>query len=147
MNETQLRMMELSYNGYSCSQILLTLALDAQGKQNPDLIRAMGGLANGCGTPSGPCGLLTGAACLLSLYGGKGTDDEREDDQLPHMLRDLTEWFDQTVGALYGGTTCEAIIGDRTEMRQRCGALTTEVWAKALELLHAAGYDITCGRD
>jgi hypothetical protein len=147
MDETLLRMMELSYNGYYCSQILLLLALDAQGKSNPDLIRAMGGLANGCGVASGPCGVFTGAACVLSLYAGKGTDDEQEDHQLQYLLRDLMDWFEKTVGSRFGGITCEAIVGDRTEVRQRCGAITAETWAKVVELLHAAGYDITCGRD
>ncbi len=47
-----------------------------------------------------------------------------------------------TYGNRYGGTTCEAIIGDRTEMRQRCGAIVAETYAKVIELLIAGGYDI-----
>ncbi len=35
------RMMELGFQGYSCAQILLLLALDAQERSNPDLVRAM----------------------------------------------------------------------------------------------------------
>ncbi len=147
MDQTQLRMMELSYNGYYCSQILLLLGLEAQGKVNPDLIRAMGGLANGCGFSGGPCGTLTGAACLLSLYAGKGTDDEYQDENLTYMLRDLGAWFTQKYGSLYGDTTCETIVGDRTEMRQRCGAIVAETYAKVMELLIACGYDVTVGKD
>lgn len=146
MEQIQLRMMELSYNGYYCSQILLMLGLEAQGKSNPDLIRVMGGLANGCGFSGGPCGTLTGAACLLSLYAGKGTDAEYPDENLAYMLRDLGEWFTQTYGSRYGDTTCATIIGDRTEMRQRCGAIVAETYAKVMELLLAAGYDVTAGK-
>ena len=146
MDDIQIRMMELSYNGYFCSQILLILGLEAQGESNPDLVRAMGGLANGCGFSGGPCGTLTGAACLLSLYAGKGTDDEYADDNLTYMLRDLGEWFTGTYGSRYGGTTCEAIVGDSTEMRQRCGAIVAETYAKVIELLTAGGYDIAAGK-
>ncbi|ABQ25208.1 DVU_1555 family C-GCAxxG-C-C protein [Geotalea uraniireducens] len=147
MDQTLLmRMMELSYNGYYCSQILVILALEAQGKSNPDLIRAMGGLANGCGFAGGPCGTLTGAACLLSLYAGKGTDEEYEDERLKYMLQDLGEWFSQTYGSRYGDVTCESIVGDRTEIRQRCGAIVAETYAKVMELLTASGYDVTAGK-
>jgi len=146
MNHQMVRMMELSYNGYYCSQIMLTLVLEAQGKTNPDLIRAMGGLANGCGFASGPCGTLTGAACLLSLYAGKGTDDEYQDECLTYMLNDLGEWFNRTYGERYGGITCETIIGDQTEMRQRCGTIVAETYAKVMEFLTAAGYDISEGK-
>ena len=146
MDQTRLRMMELSYQGYYCSQILLILGLEAQGKENPDLIRAMGGLANGCGFAGGPCGTLTGAACLLSLYAGKGTDDEYQDEGLQYMLRDLGEWFSQTYGERYGDTTCEMIVGDRSEMRQRCGAIVAETYTKTMELLIAGGYDVAAGK-
>jgi hypothetical protein len=143
MDQTQLRMMELSYHGYYCSQILLLLGLDAQEKSNPDLIRAMGGLAHGSGFAGGICGTLTGAACLLGLYAGKGTDDEHEDEHLKYMLRDLGDWFEQTVGNRYGGITCEAIVGDRSEIRQRCGTIVAATYAKVMELLDARGYEGT----
>jgi C_GCAxxG_C_C family probable redox protein len=146
MDQTMLRIMELDYNGYYCSQILLILALEAQGKSDPDLVRVMGGLAHGLGTGNGTCGTLSGAACLLSLYAGKGSDQEYEDENLRHMLRDLCDWFDQTFGKRYGNVTCDAIVGDRTEMRQRCGEVVAETYRKALEILVAAGYDITVGR-
>jgi hypothetical protein len=140
-------MMELSYNGYQCSQILLIHALETQGKENPDLVRAMGGLAHGYGSDEGVCGTLTGAACLLGLYAGKGTDDEYEDESLKYLLKDLGEWFARTYGGRYGGISCEAIMGDRSEIRQRCGAVVAETWAKVTELLTAAGYDIARGKD
>jgi C_GCAxxG_C_C family probable redox protein len=146
MDQTMLRMMELDYHGYYCSQILLIMALEAQGKSDPDLVRAMGGLAHGSGFDDGICGTLTGAACLLGLYAGKGTQDEHEDEQLKFMLKDLGEWFEQTFGIRYGDVTCEAIVGDRTVMRQRCAAVVGETYAKVVELLSAGGYDISVGR-
>jgi C_GCAxxG_C_C family probable redox protein len=146
MDQTMLRMMELDYKGYYCSQILLILALEAQGKSNPDMVRAMGGLAHGSGFDDGICGTLTGAACLLGLYAGKGDDDELEDEQLKFMLKDLGDWFEKTFGGRYGDVTCEAIVGDRTEMRQRCAEVVEQTYAKVVELLSAGGYDISVGR-
>jgi len=146
MDQTMLRMMELSYKGYYCSQILVLLALEAQGKENPDLIRAMGGLANGCGSEDGTCGAMTGGACLLGLYAGKGTDDEYEDEILRFLVNDLTVWFEQTVGARHGGITCGVIVGDRTEMWQRCGAIVAETHGYAMQLLISSGYDVTTGK-
>jgi len=143
MDQNMLRMMELGYNGYYCSQILLLLALETQGNTNPALIRAMGGLAHGSGFAGGICGTLTGAACLLGLYAGKGTDAEYEDERLKYMLKDLGDWFAQTYGSRYGGITCEEIVGDRTEIRQRCGTIVAETYVKAVQLLNAAGYDLS----
>lgn len=36
------RMLELSGQGYFCAQILMILALESEGKEDPDLIRAVG---------------------------------------------------------------------------------------------------------
>lgn len=147
MDETLLRLMELSYQGYYCSQVMVIMALEAQGKSNPYLIRALGGLANGCGHESGTCGVLTGAACLFGLYAGKGTDDEVEDEILKYMLNDLMVWFEMTFGAKYGGITCGTIVGDRTEVRQRCGAIVSETYQYAMGLLESSGYNIAQGRE
>ena len=62
------RMLELSRKGYFCAQILMQLALDAEGKDCPELIRAMGGLNAGIGFSGGPCGALTGGACFLAYF-------------------------------------------------------------------------------
>ena len=51
MTTETVRMLELAQKGFYCSQILLFLGLEAQGKSDPDLIRAMSGLAGGWGFP------------------------------------------------------------------------------------------------
>ena len=43
------RMMELAQQGFHCSEILLFTGLEAQGKSNPDVIRAVSSLAGGIG--------------------------------------------------------------------------------------------------
>ncbi len=86
MNDTFFKMLGLSQSGFFCSQIMLIMALEAQGKENPDLVRAMSGLICGMGYKGKTCGALTGGACFLGLYTGKGTAEEMEDSRCNEMI-------------------------------------------------------------
>jgi len=44
------RMIELKRQGFFCSQILMLMALDLQGRENAPLVRATHALAGGLGT-------------------------------------------------------------------------------------------------
>jgi hypothetical protein len=138
-----IRMLRLRQEGYSCSQILLLLALDMRGEENPGLVRAMAGLAYGCGAGAGTCGALTGGCCLLALYAGKGGPEEEASDQLAPMLQDLSEWFTERVGGQYGGIECHTILGgkDPSAAGQPCATVVSETWAKAMEILLSYGLD------
>ena len=70
--------LELSRYGYFCSQILAILTLELTGEENPKLVQAMGGLDGGVGYSKNNCGCLTGGACLISYFTGKGSDFEAE---------------------------------------------------------------------
>ncbi|GBC59431.1 hypothetical protein DENIS_0370 [Desulfonema ishimotonii] len=137
MNDLLFRLIELSGKGYCCSQIMLILGLENQGKENPDLVRAMNGLCMGVASSGGTCGVFSGAACLLSLYAGKGADDETENEKLPLMLSALTDWFSETVGGRYGGIQCADIIGEGAAAPDtgRCGEIMTETYGRVLEIL------------
>jgi len=76
------QLMTLRKQGFFCSQILMSLGLELQGKTNPELVRAMNALAGGIGFTGELCGALTGGACLLGVYAGKGTPDEEDDPRL-----------------------------------------------------------------
>ena len=143
MDDTQIRMMQLAAQGYYCSQIMLQLALEARGEDNPALVRAMAGPAYGCGSGRATCGALTGGCCLLALYAAKGSDTESESDRLFLMLNELADWFDQQVGARYGGSACETITGEDgpAAARQRCGGIVAETFAKTMEILLANDFD------
>ena len=143
MDDCQIQMLRLASAGYACSQIIVQLALDAREEETPALERSMAGLAYGCGGGQASCGALTGGCCMLALYAGKGCDDETESDQLPLMLADLTEWFEEQVGARYGGTLCENITGEDgpPAARQRCGEIVGNTFAKAMEILAVHGVD------
>lgn len=78
MSDEIARMGQLHLQGFHCSQIMLILGLERQGKTNPDLVRAMTGLAGGLGFGGKNCGALTGAACLLGLYAGRANSPSRK---------------------------------------------------------------------
>jgi hypothetical protein len=145
MDETQIRMLQLGKKGYTCSQIILLLGLDVRGEMNPDLVRAMAGLAYGCGSGRGDCGVLTGGCCLLALYAGKGSDEETESERLSLMLQELTDWFVERTGCTDTRMSCEAIVGEAgpAASRQRCGGLVADTYAKVMEILAANEIDPT----
>lgn len=143
MDSIQIRMLQLSGQGYACSQILMRLFLELRGEDNPALVRAVSGLAYGCGGGRASCGTLTGGCCALALYAGKGRDDETGSEQLMLMLQELSDWFEHQVGARYGGIACEIIVGEQgpQAVRQRCGRIVADTYAKVLEILSANGFE------
>jgi len=148
MDDLTIHIMQLAGKGYCCSQILALLALDAQGRQNPDLVRALSGLCLGVGNSGGTCGVLSGAACLLALYAGKGSYKERADEKLPLMFAELTDWFAGKVGGTYGGVNCTDILGDGEQQPQpeRCGAILVNTYRQVLQILTENGFDPAIGR-
>jgi len=143
MDDTMIRMMRLAQKGYTCSQILILLALEARGEQNPVLVRAAAGLAYGCGTGKASCGVLTGGSCVIALFAGKGSDEEQESEKFMMMLQDLSDWFSEHVVGQYGGIECQAIVGEEgpAAARQKCGAILAETYAKFMEILISNGFD------
>lgn len=144
--DDMMRMVELAQKGFYCSQILLRLGLEVQGKENPDLIRAMSGLAGGLGFSGDVCGALTGGACLLGLFAGRAADDEREDPRLNIMVGELVDWFSEEYGRTYGGIHCGNILGEDPRNRNvRCPALVMGVYEKVKALL--AEYEFVFGEE
>ncbi len=139
-DEIVMQMIDLAEKKYNCSQILMILALQREGKENPDLVRAMSGLGDGCGFFQETCGIMTGAASLLSWYAGKGADGEEESETLLPMLQDLGEWFQQEIGAKNNGTRCKDIVGDLVgtpDGKQICGGIILQTYNKVDEILTA----------
>jgi len=138
------RMRALKQQGFYCSQILLSLGLEMQGKSNPELIRAMHGLAGGLGFSGELCGALSGGASLLGLYAGKGTPEQEDDPRLLLMIEDLVKWFKAEYGEQFGGIRCEEIIaGDSQNTMRRCQVMVIGVFQKVKELLVENDYDLS----
>ncbi|HYA43326.1 MAG TPA: C-GCAxxG-C-C family protein [Syntrophobacteraceae bacterium] len=147
MTDETIRMLQLAHQGFYCSQILLFMGLEAQGKKNPDLIRSMAGLAGGLGFSGEVCGALTGGACLLGLYAGRGAPDEEEDERLNLMISELVEWFSDEYGRKYGGTRCDAILDDDPAGRTtRCPSIVLGTYEKVKYLLAQNDFDLSGGR-
>jgi hypothetical protein len=124
----------LGAEGYCCSQIMVKLGLDAKGDENPELLDAVAGLCGGL--HSGMCcGILTGAACLLSLYD--------KNNAAATMIPNLVEWFYATYTPSCGGISCDDIIDNNPMNKvERCPSMMVETFEKCRELLLDLGYEI-----
>lgn len=137
------RMLALSGEGYMCSQILLLMTMESQGKENPDLIRAMGGLTGGMGFSGKTCGALTGGACLLGYFAAKGDSEDRSDGRAQAMITEFVQWFEEEIGTAFGGINCSDILEDNpSNTMLRCPGVVARVYEKALAILEENGYDL-----
>ncbi len=137
-------MLALKNQGFNCSQIIIKMGLDLLGKENPDLVKSMQGLAGGLGYTGDVCGALTGAVCLLGLYAGKGRAEAAEDPRLLFMVEDLVKWFKEDCTKDYDGIHCRDIVNDDTQkMATRCPQLIEGCYQKAKELLVENGFDLS----
>jgi hypothetical protein len=137
------RIAGLLLEGYTCAQVLVKLALETQGSENPELVRAMEGLALGMGLGFN-CGCLTGGACVLGLYGGRADEAQPSHPRFDIMQEEFAGWFESEMTAKYGGIDCEKIIGfDPALKHQRCPGIILDCWMKATEILEKHRVDIT----
>ena len=124
--------------------MILLQGMEQMGKTNPDLVRAMHGLAGGLGFSGELCGALTGGASLLGLYAGKGTPEQEEDPRLDFMIQDLVKWFKTEYGEKFGGVRCEEILaGNNQNKMTRCPLMVMGVSQKVNELLVENGFDLS----
>jgi hypothetical protein len=144
---TLMEILPLAGRGYCCSQILGLLAMRAQGREDANLIRALGGLCHGVAESGGTCGILTGGACVLSLYVGRGADHEVPHERAALVLSSFAEWFVERTSSQYGGSTCSAILGEGKPDVTRCGGLLAEAWAMVVGILAENGLDVSEARD
>lgn len=141
MNNYDIDILRLAAQGFCCSQIVLQLGLEMQGRENPELLRAVSALCHGSGAAGGSCGALSGAACLLGLHGGKGAPEEAEHDRYSLMLSELTDWFTDHCRADFNGISCTDIVADGLPDSEICGGLISACLLKAITLLQENGID------
>lgn len=130
MNDTAMQIMQLAAQGFCCSQIMMQLSLADMGEDNIPLVRSMAGLCEGS-AGGGLCGVASGAACVLALYGAKGSTTETALDCFPLLLAQFMDWFTATSDS-WGGTRCDDIVafhgGQKPEV---CG----DIMVRAREMI------------
>jgi len=128
----EMTLLQLARQGFECSQILMTLALQLDYRENPDLIRAMSGLCGGMGRSGKACGALTGGCCVLGYFTGKGTPEELEHSRAREIVCAYADWFKDR----FGTEDCRDIIsGDYAKCLTVCTPIMEECYAKLVELL------------
>ena len=146
LSDVQLQLLQWAGKGYCCSQILVGMALEFTGTDNPQLLRAAEALCNGSGSCEGVCGLLTGGSLVLGLHAGHLADLEEKDDQLDALLQGFTDWFTEHTSAKHGAITCGAILsGDcatATPDTSKCADLLHETYLQLESLLIEYNYDL-----
>ena len=120
------RILELSRSGLYCAQIMVQLALDAEGKENAELVDAVRGLCGGFA--------WSGGICLLTMLGRELSEEEKI-----KLIGEYHDWFRQRT-AQYGGENCDCILqGDRNNMYVTCPGVVVDSYAKCVELLQERG--------
>lgn len=123
---------EMRCQGFLCAQIMAKIALEIDGKENPDLIRAVSGLNVGMGRTGGACGVLTGGAVALGYFTGHGSLDELPHRRATEIIAAYVNWFRET----YGTDTCDGLIGsDYSRCSSVCPGLIQAGYEKLIDLL------------
>ncbi|MDR1945646.1 MAG: C-GCAxxG-C-C family protein [Desulfovibrio sp.] len=157
MDDAHMLVLDMGSRHYSCAQIVMTGGLRLMGRDNPDLIRAMAGLAQGVGYSGEICGALAGGICLVALHTAKCTDDEETLPEARPLMNTLVEWFREE-HCKGGAITCDALlaeeraggdgVGAHGGMHAAiCGELVASVWNKTIVLLAENGIDPSLGRE
>jgi C_GCAxxG_C_C family probable redox protein len=147
MDDTAFKVFKLSASGFCCTQIIIKLALDAEEKENTDLIRAVNGLCRGLGGTQKTCGVLTGGIAVLGLYAGKGSETEYPKEAYAPMVAEFIKWFEEE----FKSTECVDIIGvcsftdenSNESYMLKCGDILLKSYQKLQEIL--AEYDYEFG--
>ena len=141
-SDTAFKVFRLSALGYCCTQIMLKMALEEEGIENDDMIRAVNGLCNGIGGKQRTCGVLIGGVMILGLYAGKGKDREYYKENYGDMVHEFTDWFEEE----FDSVDCIDIIGVKksddgeTSYMLKCGDIIIKSYDKVIEILTENGY-------
>ena len=103
-------------------------------------MRAMGGLNGGVGFSGGCCGCMTGGACVISYFTGKGEDTGMDDPAHKSAMGEFTRWFNEEMLIQYGGTECSDITrGNPAKRVEYCPQIIAATYEKCMEILSEKG--------
>lgn len=84
------------------------MGLEKVGREEPDLIRAVGAYGGGIASSGRTCGCLLGGVALLSMLHSKSRPDEQDDVAMWKLSSKLSRIFEGFCRD-YGGTNCADI--------------------------------------
>ncbi len=134
---------KLSSAGYCCTQIMLKLLLDEEGIENDDLIRSANGLCKGLGGRQGICGVLSGGIMIISLYAGKGNNNEHCKENYGEMVNEFIDWFEDEFQSL----ECIDIIGvnkfegKNNSYMLKCGNILVKSYEKVESIINESNFE------
>lgn len=143
MDDLSLRLFKLSSEGFCCAQIMYKLALADEGTSNDDLIRSAQGLCRGIADTQKTCGVLTGGIGVLGLYGAKGNENEKAEEDFLQMIKEFHAWFKTE----FGSTKCVTLIGERDfqsadqSFKPICAGMIQKTYVKVYEILLEHGFE------
>jgi hypothetical protein len=149
MNPLLLELLPWAGKGQCCSQLVLRLALQCSGEDNPSLVRSLWGLCQGMAQNGQTCGILSGGVVALSYYAGLGENGAHP--MAVPLISDFVEWFNG-LPCCAGGNACPSVAGrllgldrdaDPPPDLAVCGELLAQAWEKLVELLTGYGIDLT----
>ena len=132
---------EEARNGYHCSNILVKMALEMKGSENPELVSAASALAGGLGyTTKYVCGCLSGGLCMLGLFISKGSDEQTVHPQEKEITAEFTEWFENEIGGRYGSCVCGDIVGPDISARTlKCPVIIRDTYLQVSGMIEKYG--------
>ena len=110
-------------------------------QENPQLVKALGGLGGGIGYCGDTCGCLTGGACAIGLFLGNLAPQEKEDIQMKPAVQELYQWFHKKTEEEFGAFYCKDITSnlDWGIVMEQCPALIADTYTKVIEILTERG--------
>ena len=126
MSNYSFRVAELWLQGDTCGHILAKLALEAQGRDNPELVRAMSGLELGM-RQGFNCGALTGGCNVLGLYAGRADKNEKAHPHFDLMIEEFSGWFEAEMGESSAASTARTSSTSTPRARTNAAGVILEV--------------------
>ena len=128
MDELDVRIGQLALEGRCCTQIMVQMALQDVGRDDPQMVEAVGALC--LGLHSGDCcGALSGGALAMGVLAQRPLE--------PALVSELAGWFRDT----YETTSCDSLLGGDPMARfTRCPAIVQATYEQALVILDTHGF-------
>ena len=123
------RILSEKLKGHCCSESIMAMFLEDAGKENDELVKAMGAFCGGMREYL-VCGTL--AAAVSVIFTAAESYEQARDEMRPEMMK----WFLER----YGTYSCADLLdGDETRKITRCPIIVEETYCKLTEILEDAG--------